>query len=261
MTVHVGTSGWQYDDWRPAFYPERLPKARWLAHYAESFATVEVNNAFYRLPEASTFTAWKEATPDDFVIGVKASRYLTHVKRLREPEEPVGRLMERCQHLGEKLGPILLQLPPTFRKDLGALRATLEAFPPKTMVAVEPRHDSWFVDETAELLAACGAAYCLSDAPGRRPPRWRTAGFGYLRMHAGTAAPSPCYGRQALRSWAEWLAGTYSASEDVFVYFNNDANACAPRDAARFAGVLERVGLPATRVPPVRSLHLAEAPR
>ena len=123
MTVLIGTSGWQYKDWRGRFYPAGLAQAKWLAHYAEHFQTVEVNNAFYRLPEASTFQRWKDSVPDDFVVTVKASRYLTHVRRLKEPREPVHRLMSRASALGDKLGPILLQLPPNFKVDLSALEA------------------------------------------------------------------------------------------------------------------------------------------
>ena len=136
MPVLVGTSGWQYRDWRGRFYPQGLAQARWLEHYAERFATVESNNAFYRLPEPATFAAWAERTPPGFVMAVKASRYLTHIKRLRDPEEPVGRLMERARHLGAKLGPVLLQLPPTLRADPATLDRTLRAFPAGTRVAV-----------------------------------------------------------------------------------------------------------------------------
>jgi uncharacterized protein YecE (DUF72 family) len=119
VPVLVGTSGWQYRDWRGRLYPQRLAQGRWLEHYAERFATVESNNAFYRLPEPATFAAWAERTPPDFVMAVKASRFLTHVKRLRDPEEPVGRLLGHARHLGAKLGPVLLQLPPTLKADPG----------------------------------------------------------------------------------------------------------------------------------------------
>src|SRR5690242_17699586 len=125
----IGTSGWQYRDWRGPFYPQELAQRRWLEHYAGVFGTVEVNNAFYRLPGRATFEAWRERTPEDFVVAVKASRYLTHVRRLRDPREPVERLMDRARGLGGRLGPVLLQLPPTMRVDVDALDATLAAFP------------------------------------------------------------------------------------------------------------------------------------
>jgi uncharacterized protein YecE (DUF72 family) len=249
MTVLIGTSGWQYADWRGRLYPVGLAQTKWLAHYAERFQTVEVNNAFYRLPEASTFQRWKDSVPDDFVVTVKASRYLTHVKRLREPREPVHRLMSRANALGEKLGPILLQLPPNFKVDLPALAQTLTCFPAGTRVAFEPRHDSWFTPSLCSLLEEHNAALCLSDAKGPRGPLWRTATWGYLRMHEGRAHPHPCYGRTALASWATRVSGLWDDSEEVFVYFNNDHGGCAVRDAHFFALAARRAGLSPTRVP------------
>jgi uncharacterized protein YecE (DUF72 family) len=249
MPVVVGTSGWQYRDWRGRFYPERLAQAKWLEHYAANFATVESNNAFYRLPEPHTFAAWAARTPADFVMAVKASRYLTHIRRLRDPEEPVRRFMEHAAHLGRKLGPVLLQLPPTLKADLGALRATIERFPPEVRVAVEPRHESWFTDAARALLTELGAALCLTDSRGRRSPLWRTSGWSYLRFHQGVATPRPCYGERALAGWAETLAGAFGPEADLFVYFNNDPGCCAVRDAARFARAAARVGLHPTRTP------------
>jgi uncharacterized protein YecE (DUF72 family) len=249
VPVHIGTSGWQYRDWRLAFYPPGVAQSRWLEHYAARFGTVEVNNAFYRLPEPRTFAGWAARTPDDFVVAVKASRYLTHVRRLRAPAEPVARFVEHARHLGPKLGPVLLQLPPNLTIDLDALDATLARFPVEWRVVVEPRHESWFVDELAALLAARQIALCLADTPRRRTPAWRTTGWGYVRFHEGRARPHPCYGSAALASWAARLADLWSPEEDVFVYFNNDHRACALRDATRFAAAAARAGLRATRVP------------
>jgi uncharacterized protein YecE (DUF72 family) len=249
VPVLVGTSGWQYAHWRGRFYPQGLGQARWLEFYADRFATVESNNAFYRLPEASTFEAWAARTPPDFVMAVKASRYLTHVRRLRDPEEPVHRLLDRAGHLGGKLGPVLLQLPPNLQADPEALDRTLRAFPAGVRVAVEPRHGSWFSDEVRDLLSQHGAALCLADSPRRRTPLWRTAGWTYLRMHQGTATPPPCYGRQALASWASRLAELVGADADAYVYFNNDPAGCAVRDARVFARAAARAGLRPTRVP------------
>jgi uncharacterized protein YecE (DUF72 family) len=249
MTVLVGTSGWQYRDWRGRFYPEGLAQAKWLEHYAGQFATVESNNAFYRLPEPHTFAAWAARTPPDFVMAVKASRFLTHVKRLRDPDEPVRRFLDHAGHLGAKLGPVLLQLPPTLKADLGVLREALERFPRQVRVAVEPRHESWFSDQTHALLTDQGAALCLADTPRRRSPVWRTSGWSYLRFHEGTATPRPCYGERVLVRWAEALAGTWGPEADVYVYFNNDPGGCAVRDAARFARAAARAGLHPTRTP------------
>ncbi|HTX63827.1 MAG TPA: DUF72 domain-containing protein [Acidimicrobiales bacterium] len=249
MAVKIGTSGWQYPHWRETFYPEDLPTSRWLEFYARSFDTVEVNNVFYRLPAADVFERWRQATPDHFEMAVKASGYLTHNKRLREPSEPIARFVERALGLGEKLGPVLLQLPPTMRAEPGRLDEALACFPDGVRVAVEARHDSWDRDEVWEVLAAHGAAWCVADAPWRRWPLVPTADWGYLRFHEGVASPRPCYGRRALGTWAERIARTWPASADVYAFFNNDTCACAPHDARRFAGLCRRAGLQTTRVP------------
>src|SRR3954453_13176423 len=152
MIVNVGTSGWQYNDWRPAFYPPKLPPLKWLEFFSERFATVESNNAFYMLPRAEVFQRWAERTPDDFVMTVKANRYLTHIKRLAEPEEPVARFLERARRLGPKFGPVLLQLPPGLAMDLHRLDVALQQFPPDIRVAVEFRHRSWYTGEVRRLL-------------------------------------------------------------------------------------------------------------
>lgn len=157
MTVRIGTSGWQYRDWRETLYAG-VPQRQWLERYAEAFATVEVNNAFYRLPDRATFAGWRERTPDDFCIAVKGSRYLTHVRRLREPAAPVGRLLAHTAGLGDRLGPVLLQLPPTLHADPSLLDDCLAAFPRQVRVAVEPRHSSWWTDEVAAVLRRHGAA-------------------------------------------------------------------------------------------------------
>jgi uncharacterized protein YecE (DUF72 family) len=249
MPVLVGTSGWQYRDWRGRFYPERLAQANWLEHYASRFATVESNNAFYRLPEPHTFAAWSDRTPADFVMAVKASRFLTHVKRLRDPQEPVRRFLDHAGRLGTKLGPVLLQLPPSLRADAGLLRTALECFPDGIRVAVEPRDSSWFSDQISDLLRERGAALCLADRARWRSPVWHTADWSYLRFHEGAATPPPCYGQRALVTWAETLAATWGAGDDLYVYFNNDHGACAVRDATQFATVARRAGLHPTRTP------------
>ncbi|MFF5972764.1 DUF72 domain-containing protein [Streptomyces sp. NPDC012769] len=243
MTVFVGTSGWQYRDWRGVLYPEGVPQRRWLEEYARRFGAVENNNAFYRLPGRDTFAEWRRRTPDGFVMAVKASRYLTHIKRLKEPEEPVARLMGRAEALGERLGPVLLQLPPTLRADPALLDAVLACFPPEVRVAVEPRHVSWWTEETAALLRARGAALCWADR-GSRPvaPLWRTADWAYLRLHEGRARPHPSYGRRALMTWAERLIDTWPDEADVYVFFNNDPGGAAVRNAETFVGLMERRG-------------------
>ncbi|MBA3431695.1 MAG: DUF72 domain-containing protein [Actinobacteria bacterium] len=257
MTVFIGTSGWQYKHWRETYYPKGLPQSRWLEHYVEDWQTVEVNNSFYRLPDASTFESWAARTPDDFVVAVKASRYLTHIRRLREPQEPVERFLDRARHLGSKLGPVLLQLPPNFRADVPLLAETLALFPPTVRVAVEARHDSWFTDELHDALAAAGAALCLADRHSRPvTPLWRTASWGFVRFHEGRATPHPCYGLAALQSWAGRVAGLWTPDEDVFVFFNNDGRACALRDAAVFSECVRAAGLRPTRVVHTRDVRV-----
>ncbi|MER6508485.1 DUF72 domain-containing protein [Nonomuraea sp. NPDC050227] len=234
MATLVGTSGWQYKDWRGVLYPEGVPQRLWLETYAAEFPTVESNNAFYRLPSPETFAAWRERTPDGFVMAVKASRYLTHIKRLTGPEEPVARLMAAAGALKEKLGPVLLQLPPTLRADPALLDRCLGCFPGGVRVAVEPRHDSWWTGEVREVLLARGAALCWADRLGRPlTPLWRTADWGYVRLHEGLAAPRPSYGAAALKSWARRVE--QAGWRDVHVYFNNDPGGAAVRDARRFA--------------------------
>jgi uncharacterized protein YecE (DUF72 family) len=246
--ILVGTSGWQYRDWRGRLYPRDLPQRLWLERYAEAFATVEVNNAFYRLPERKTFESWRERTPDDFVVAVKMSRYLTHIKRLRDPQEPVARFLDRAAGLGGKLGPVLLQLPPNLRAEPELLDTTLALFPPEVRVAVEPRHESWWSPEVRGVLSRHRAALSWADRKGRPvTPMWRTADWGYLRLHEGRAHPHPGYGRQALSTWLDRINGAYEPGLPMYVYFNNDPGGAAVRDAATFAELARRRGLEVTR--------------
>ncbi len=266
MPLIIGTSGWQYGDWRGGLYPAGLPQRRWLAHYAGLYRTVENNNSFYRLPARETFERWREQVPGDFVMAVKASRYLTHIRRLRDPAEPVARLLGAAAGLGDALGPVLLQLPPTLKADPGALDACLKEFAASAAalgrrgirVAVEPRHETWWTEEVRQVLADRDAALCWADRRGRPvTPLWRTASWGYLRLHEGTARPWPRYGTAALRSWAG-LAGTWPGDADVYVYFNNDQGGAAVLNSAQFAHAAARDGHDVTRTPaPGGNLALA----
>ncbi|WP_067507044.1 DUF72 domain-containing protein [Actinoplanes sp. TFC3] len=243
----MGTSGWQYKDWRGdgRLYPAKLPQRLWLEKFAESFATVEVNNAFYRLPERTTFENWRSRTPAGFCFAVKMSRYLTHVKRLKEPAEPVGRFLERATALGDKLGPVLLQLPPTLKVDVDALDETLSLFPREIKVAVEPRHDSWWTNAVRDVLTSHNAALSWADRKGHPvTPLWRTADFGYLRLHEGRAHPWPHYGRTALGTWLDRLVDV-----PAHVYFNNDPGGAAVTDATTMAALARRRGLDVTPTP------------
>jgi uncharacterized protein YecE (DUF72 family) len=282
--ILVGTSGWQYKDWRGRFYPTDVPQRRWLEHYATQFATVEINNAFYRLPERDTFAQWRartvldttaddataddatadDATADDatatdgttnddsFCFAVKMSRYLTHIKRLRDPAEPVSRFLGRAEALGDRLGPVLLQLPPNLMADADLLDDTLKRFPANVRVAVEPRHRSWWTTDIRQVLERRHAALSWADRRGRPvTPLWRTAEWGYLRMHEGTARPRPSYGRAALASWLDRATDAFApmTDHDVSVYFNNDHGGAAVRDAAAFGRLAARRGLSVSRYP------------
>jgi uncharacterized protein YecE (DUF72 family) len=251
MAILVGTCGWQYRDWRGVLYPPGLPQRRWLDHYAGQYATVENDGAFYRLPSAQTFADWRARTPAGFLMAVKASRFLTHIRRLREPAEPVGRLLGAAAGLGDRLGPVLLQLPPDLRADAELLDGCLREFEAhastmpgrRVRVAVEFRHESWRTEEIRQLLTRHQAALCWADRLGRPvTPLWRTAGWGYLRLHEGAAQPPPRYGGGALRSWVQRIAEAWPDGEDVFVFFNNDHDAAAVRDAAALASAARRLG-------------------
>jgi uncharacterized protein YecE (DUF72 family) len=232
----VGTSGWQYRSWRGRFYPPGLPERRWLEYYSRRFPLVELNTTFYGLPSADSARRWAEQTPDGFRFAAKMSRYLTHMRRLRAPEGPVAQLFERLAPLGSRLGPVLFQLPPDLEAEPARLDAALAACPPGALLAVEPRHPSWFNDEVRDVLTRRGAALCAADRRSRlRSPLWRTAAWGYVRFHEGLAHPRPGYGDAALRAWAQRAHQTWGDDEEVFACFNNDAGACAPRDAARLA--------------------------
>lgn len=226
--IVVGTSGWQYRDWRDVLYPEGLPQRRWLERYADEFASVEVNNSFYRLPEIATFERWREGTPPDFTFAVKASRFVTHIKRLRDAEDAVRLFVERAKGLGPKLGPILFQLPPRFPADVGRLRSFLEWLPRGVRSAWEFRDPSWLADEILATLDDAGCAFVLADRPGFRGPMPVTGGWSYVRFHQGSRT-GPDYRRDKLRRWAERIADL--PAEDVWVYFNNDTGGAAIRDA------------------------------
>lgn len=251
MTVHLGTSGWQYSHWRDTFYPKGVAQAKWLDYYFERFQIIELNVTFYRLPKEETFVKWYEKTPDDFLFAAKVSRYLTHIKKLREPEEPVERFMKHVRHLKEKLGPILIQLPPTLKVDVENLDQTLRAFPPGLRIAVEPRHESWWNDEVRAVLENHGAALCMADR-GEKPltPIWKTADWTFLRFHQGYGKPIPCYRKKALVPWVERLTNEWGTGADSYVFFNNDPRACALRDAIWFHDLMEEAGHTVTRVPP-----------
>jgi uncharacterized protein YecE (DUF72 family) len=250
MAIRIGTSGFIYEHWRGRFYP---PSARGseLELYARTYDTVELNVTFYRMPPSSTFRSWAARVPDGFLFSVKASRYLTHVRRLKDPRPAVELLVERARELGNRLGPILIQLPPDLERDLDSLEATLDAFPAGIRLAVEPRHRSWFVEKVRDALTERNVALCVADRRGAITPLWRTADWVYLRFHAGRATPRSCYATADLEVWAERLETGWGSNPTGFAYFNNDGNGCALRDASRYARALERRGVAVETLPVV----------
>ena len=252
MSVIVGTSGWQYSDWRFRYYAKGVPQRLWFEQVMRDFRTVELNVTFYRLPKIEVFAGWHDRSPADAVITVKASRYLTHVKRLRDPQPSVAMLMERVAPLGSKLGPILVQLPPDLRADVDALDATLRAFPAGVRLAVEPRHETWWNDDVRRLLERHDAALCWADRQGPITPLWRTASWGYLRFHEGRHEPWPFYAEDELDGWTSTIAEAFPDDADMFVYFNNDPGCAAIDNAITFADTVRRRDRSVTRVPATR---------
>lgn len=232
----VGTSGWSYRHWRGRFYPESLSPAQWLGFYAQRLRSVELNATFYRLQRPGTVAAWAGAVPADFRFAFKASRYLTHVRKLTDVGDGMTRLMDSMAPLGHRLGPMLLQLPPAFPADPERLAAFLDACPAELSVAVEFRDPAWFIPDTEAVLRRHGAALVWSDYPGAESPPWDTAGFRYLRRHGAGGRFAGRYGRQALQTLASAFGAT---DEDWYCYFNNDAEGAAACDALELQELLE----------------------
>lgn len=262
MGVRIGTSGWQYASWRGGFYSAGTPQRLWLEHYVDHFDVVEVNNTFYHLPAATTFEQWRGRTPPGFEFVLKLSRYLSHITRLAAPEEPVSRFLERAAPLGDRRGPLLLQLPPRFAVHPQRLAATLRCVPRGLPIAVELRDGSWFTPEVEEILRSRDVPLVLTDRGDElQEPEWLTASWGYVRLHQGTATPWSCYSDSRLRWWAERIGELWGGEATVYVFFNNDPHGCAVRDAVRFAGICDDLGLATTRVPDITAAPLTEAAR
>lgn len=236
--VYVGTSGWHYPHWVGPFYPEGTRSSDFLARYARVFRTTEVNNTFYRLPEPETFESWRETTPGGFLFACKASRYITHMKKLRDPAATSERFIRAVARLGDKLGPILFQLPPHWRVDVDRLAGLLAALRPDWRYAFEFRDKSWFEEGVFRTLADFGAAHCVYDLAGRSAPLEVTADFVYLRLHGPAEAYRGRYGRTALRSWAAHISAWRDGGRDVYCYFDNDEAGFAARNARELLALL-----------------------
>jgi uncharacterized protein YecE (DUF72 family) len=239
--ILVGTSGWQYRDWRRRFYPEGLAQRGWLGYFSERFPVVEVNNTFYMLPKDETFVRWRQESAAGFLFVVKASRYITHIRRLRDGREPLKLFWSRCRRLGKKLGPVLFQLPPNFPADLERLEGFVALLPPTMRAAFEFRHPSWGTDEARALLDRAGCALVLPDRPGWRVTDVVTGGWAYVRFHQGQRG-APGYTKRKLVRFADRIAA-WDARE-TYVFFNNDPGGAALRDAVTLTGLLRDRGAP-----------------
>jgi uncharacterized protein YecE (DUF72 family) len=231
MRYYIGTSGWHYEHWRYSFYPGTLAKAKWLEFYAGYFDTVELNNSFYRLPSEAAFAAWRNSSPAGFTFAVKVSRFVTHIKRLKNVQEAVETFMSRAKILGEKLGPLLYQLPPNMHRNDERLESFLGTLPRGMKHVFEFRHRSWLDDEVFEILRKHNVGLCVFDMPSLTCPLVATADFAYIRFHGSTGLYFSCYSDEELAGWAERLAGLTAKLKEVYIYFNNDAETFAVRNA------------------------------
>lgn len=237
--LKIGCSGFSYPHWRGAFYPDGMPQSRWLAHYCTAFSSVELNVTFYRIPKPETFVKWRRETLAGFTFSLKGSRFITHVKRLHDPKEPLAHFFDAALHLGEKLVAVLWQFPPSFTlslERLGAFLGLLARYPVRN--ALEFRNESWLVAEVFDLCREHNVGLCMADWPEfiREPPL--TADFVYIRRHGHGGDYAGCYSRDELERDDLRIRGYLGEGRDVFIYFNNDARGFAPQNARELAGML-----------------------
>lgn len=236
ISIRIGTSGWTYKHWQEVFYPVELPQSKWLEYYTDHFETVELNASFYRLPNPKTFENWKTRTPDNFLWSVKASKYITHTRRLKDPEEPLKRLYDAAAGLGEKLGVILMQLPPNLVFEETLFRDFCASLNTDIRHALEIRHDSWLNDNAYDMLNEFNMALCISDTAGRYPYAEEiTADFAYVRLHGSQKLYASGYREDELQAWAKKIK---SWKRDTFIYFDNDFEGYAVKDAKSLKKIL-----------------------
>ena len=227
----VGCSGWHYDHWRGLYYPEGLPKSKWLQFYAREFSTVELNNSFYRLPSEKAFTTWREFSPDNFIFAVKVSRFITHIKRLENLGSAVENFLSRACLLQAKLGPLLYQLPPNMKRNDEMLENFLSSLPQEYQHVFEFRHESWIDDSVFQILQNYNMGLCVFDMPDFSCPLIATSDFAYIRFHGSESLYSSCYSDEELFQWAERIAFLGRNIKAIYIYFNNDVEAFAVQNA------------------------------
>jgi uncharacterized protein YecE (DUF72 family) len=227
----VGTSGWHYEHWKGRFYPDSLPKSRWLEFYSGIYTTVELNNSFYRLPSKETFTKWKNTVPEGFKFAVKVSRFITHIKRLKDIEEPLLKFLSHVDYLEDKMGPLLYQLPPNMKYDYQLLERFLSILPKHYNHIFEFRHQSWLCNDVFQLLMKYRVGYCVFDMPDFTCPIMATGNTGYIRFHGSQGLYSSFYSEKDLDIWVKRIREMRGDLSEVYVYFNNDAEAYATINA------------------------------
>ncbi len=242
--VRIGTSGWHYRHWCGPFYAEKLPASKMLPAYCMHFDTVEINNSFYKLPSAETFRAWREQTPRGFCFAVKASRFITHMKKLKDPENALENFLPRAEELRDKLGPILFQLPPNWTVNPERLEEFLQALPRRHQYAFEFREHTWHKDEIYDILRRHNAAFCVFELSGFQSPEPITADFTYIRLHGPGGPYQGSYPKPALREWAKKIRRWGRRLKNVYVYFDNDQAAYAAKNAAELKRMVGQTAAP-----------------
>ena len=229
--IRIGCSGWIYRHWRELFYPAKLPQRLWFAYYAETFDTVELNTSFYRLPTPETFAKWRDQAPSGFRYAVKAPRFITHMKKLKECAEPVDEFLSRARNLGAALGPILYQLPPRWACNVERLAEFVALLPCDLAHVFEFREKSWLCDDVLALLETHGVSFCAHDMTGSATGRWAAGPVAYVRFHGGVGKYWGRYSDETLLGWADWGVEQAKHGRGVWCYFNNDIHAHAIQDA------------------------------
>ena len=238
--IRIGCSGWIYRHWRDLFYPPKLPQRLWFEHYAANFETVELNTSFYRLPAPDSFAKWRDQAPPGFRYAVKAPRFITHMKKLKDCAESVDEFLRRARNLGETIGPILYQLPPRWACNLQRLEEFVALLPPDLAHVFEFREKSWLTGDVLALLDRRGVSFCVHDMAGSTTERWAAGPVAYVRFHGGVGKYWGRYPDEALLSWADWIVAQAQAGRDVWCYFNNDIYGHAIEDASTLRSMVRQ---------------------